>query len=137
MPKKRCAFRKSHTRGGRSRRFQVMSHSSSMAHSCATGPSMNACSCGVSVATGTSSSLRQSGLPVNRSASHQESPASMASRSVADMGGKALRAQRYAGSEMRRRRQALKSMSVPHCYGPRACRCKVPELTARGQARKG
>ncbi|MCY1384142.1 hypothetical protein D9M69_723570 [compost metagenome] len=77
---------------------------------------MKRCSSGVSVAAGTSSSLRQSGLPVNRSASHQVSPASMASRSVGDMAGSALRAQRYAGSEMRRRRQALKSMSVSHCY---------------------
>ena len=86
MPKKRCAFRKAQTSGGRSRRFQLISHSSSMAHSCATGPSMNFRSSGVSVAAGTSSSLRQSGLPLKRSASHQVSPASMASRSVADMG---------------------------------------------------
>ncbi|CFN74272.1 Uncharacterised protein [Bordetella pertussis] len=53
---------------------------------------------------------------MNRSASHQTSPASMASRSVSDMPGMALRAQRNAGSVIRLRRQALKSMRNSFSY---------------------
>src|SRR5262249_41028302 len=90
--------------GGRSRSSQVMRHSSSMRQSSSTGPSRNACSSSESVAGGTARSFPQSGLPLNRSASHHTSPASIASRSVSESVGSTCCAQRKIGLEMKSRR---------------------------------
>src|SRR6266700_7012774 len=97
-------LRKSHTSGGRSRSSQVMRHSSSMRQSSSTGPSRNACSSSDSVAGGTARSFAQSGLPLNRSASHHTSPASIASRSVSESVGSTCCAQRKIGLEIKSRR---------------------------------
>src|SRR5262249_768043 len=97
-------LRKSHTSPGRSRKSQVMRHSSSMRQNSSTGPSRNACSSSDSVAGGTARSLAQSGLPLNRSASHHTSPASIASRSVSESVGSTCCAQRKIGLEIRSRR---------------------------------
>ena len=48
---------------------------------------MKACSSALRVLTGMACSFFQSGLPANRSASHQVVPASMASFSVRDISG--------------------------------------------------
>ena len=79
------------TCGGRSRYTCVVSHSVVIRHSSSASLSRKLCSSAVSVGRGTSSSLRQSGLPENSSPSHQTVPASMASRSVCDIGGSTLR----------------------------------------------
>src|SRR5437763_1119876 len=81
-------FRKSHTSGGRSHSCQLIRHSSSMRHSSSTGPSRNVCSSAESVAVGKARSFAQSGWPLKRSASHQTSPASIASRSVSESVGR-------------------------------------------------
>src|SRR6185437_3839767 len=49
---------------------------------------------------------------VKRSASHQTSPASSASRSVSDMGGSALRASEKIGLVMKSRRKELMAISL-------------------------
>src|SRR5256886_10858738 len=100
-------LRKSHTSGGRSRSSQLMRHSSSMRQSSSTGPSRNACSSSDSVAGGTARSLAQSGLPLNRSASHHTSPASIASRSVSESVGSTCCAQRKIGLEIKSRRSEV------------------------------
>src|SRR5476649_2447147 len=100
MAKNLCAFRKSHASAGKSRSSQFIFQSSSIVQSCTTGPSRKACSSGESLAGASASSLVQSGLPVNRSASHQTSPASIASRSVFDRLGKTPFAQRKMKLEM-------------------------------------
>src|SRR6202165_3919546 len=87
MPKNLPRLMKSQTSGGRSRRSQLIFQSSSIAQSSSTGPRRKALSSSVSVAGAYASSFDQSGLPVKRSASHQTSPASSASRSVSDIGG--------------------------------------------------
>src|SRR5438874_13747923 len=101
----------SQTSGGISRHSQLIFQSSSMAQSSSTGPLRNACSSGVSVAGGWLSSFAQSGSPVNKSASHQTSPASSASRSVSDIAGKTPRAQEKIGLVMKSRRKELMAMS--------------------------
>ena len=58
----------------------------------------------MSVAGGNASSFAQSGLPVNSSASHQTSPASIASRSVSDRLGSTCRAHRKIGLVIQSRR---------------------------------
>ena len=52
-------------------------------------------------------SFDQSGLPVKRSASHQTSPASSASRSVSDIAGNTPRAQEKIGLVMKSRRKLM------------------------------
>src|ERR1700681_3603727 len=105
MPKKRCCLMKAQASGGRSRHSQLIFQSSSMAQSSSTGPLRKASSSAVSVAGLVASSFDQSGLPVNRSPSHQTSPASSASRSVSDIAGIAFFAQAKIGRVRRSRRQ--------------------------------
>src|ERR1019366_8053182 len=112
MPKNLQRLMKSQTSGGRSRNSQLIFQSSSIAHSSLTGPLRNACSSGVSVAGALASSFDQSGLPVNRSASHQTSPASSASRSVSDMVGSTPCAQEKIGLVMKSRRKAWELMAM-------------------------
>src|SRR5580698_4046242 len=107
MPKNLWALMKSQTSGGRSRHSQLIFQSSSMAQSSSTGPLRKAASSAVSVAGALASSFDQSGLPVKRSASHQTSPASSASRSVSDMVGNTPRAQEKIGLVMMSRRKLM------------------------------
>src|SRR5882757_3907669 len=100
MPKNLWRLMKAHASGGRSRHSQLIFHSSSMAQSSSTGPFRKAFSSSVSVAGATASNFDQSGLPVKRSASHQTSPASSASRSVSDIAGNTPRAQEKIGLVM-------------------------------------
>src|SRR6185312_10468443 len=93
--------------GGRSRHSQLIFHSSSMAQSSSTGPLRKACSSAVNVAGAFASNFDQSGLPVKRSASHQTSPASSASRSVSDIAGNTPRAQEKIGLLMKSRRKLM------------------------------
>src|SRR5882757_4234038 len=119
IPKNLPRLMKSQISGGRSRHSQLICQSSSILHSSSTGPLRNASSSAVRVAGALASSFDQSGLPVNRSASHQTSPASSASRSVSDIGGSTVRAQEKIGLVRKSRRRAdelMKSSSVskPH-----------------------
>src|SRR6267378_7918647 len=107
MPKNFLALMKDHASGGRSRHSQLILQSSSMPQSSSTGPVRKACSSGVSVAGAVASSFDQSGLPVKRSASHQTSPASSASRSVSDIDGNTPRAQEKIGLVMNSRRKLM------------------------------
>src|SRR5665213_2231872 len=111
MPKNLPRLMKSQTSGGKSRHSQLIFQSSSMAQSSSTGPLRKAVSSAVSVAGALASSFDQSGLPVNRSASHQTSPASSASRSVSDMAGKTPCAHEKIGLVMKSRRK-LMAMSL-------------------------
>src|SRR5580658_642969 len=99
IPKNFFCLMKSHTSGGRSRHSQLIFQSSSIAQSSSTGPLRKAFSSAVSTAGASLSNFDQSGLPVKRSASHQTSPASSASRSVSDIEGKTPRAQEKIRSE--------------------------------------
>src|SRR6201747_3317640 len=107
MPKNLWALMKDQTSGGRSRHSQQIFHSSSMAQSSSTGPLRKASSSEVRVAGAVASSFDQSGLPVKRSASHQTSPASSASRSVSDIGGNTPRAQEKIGFVIISRRKLM------------------------------
>ena len=78
---------KLHTGAGKSFNSSVTCQSSTMAHNCSTGPSMNACSASERAGFSTEKSLFQSGFPENNSASHHTVPASMASLSVCETGG--------------------------------------------------
>src|SRR6266550_3478261 len=69
----------------------VVSQSVTIAHNASTSWSRKCCSSGVSEGGGTARSLAQFGRPEKSSASHQTVPASMASRSVCDIGGITLR----------------------------------------------
>src|SRR5882757_6931450 len=111
MPKNFFCLMKSQTSGGRSRHSQLIFQSSSIAQSSSTGPWRKAASSSVNAAGALASSFDQSGLPVNRSASHQTSPASSASRSVSDIDGSTPRAQEKIGLVMKSRR---KLMAGPH-----------------------
>src|SRR6185312_2168290 len=104
MAKNFFALRKSHTSGGRSCSSQLIFQSSSMEQSSSTGPARNCCSSSERRAGAKASSLRQSGLPENRSASHHVSPASIASRSVSERLGSACWARRKIGLVSRSRR---------------------------------
>src|SRR3978361_2002537 len=112
MPKNFSRLMKSQTSGGRSRHSQLIFQSSSMAQSSSTGPLRNASSSAVSVAGAVASSFDQSGLPVNRSASHQTSPDSSASRSVSDIAGSTPRAQAKIGLVITSRRKANELMAM-------------------------
>src|SRR5690348_6516402 len=107
MPKNFFCLMKVQTSGGRSRHFQLIFQSSSMAQSSSTGPLRNASSSAVRVAGEVASSFAQSGLPENRSASHQTSPASNASRSVSDIDGSTRRAQEKISLEITSRRKLI------------------------------
>src|SRR4029450_7316040 len=111
MPKNLWRLMKAHASGGRSRHSQLIFHSSSMAQSSSTGPLRKAFSSSVKVAGATASNFDQSGLPVKRSASHQTSPASSASRSVSDMAGNTPRAQEKIGLLMKSRRKLMADTS--------------------------
>src|ERR1700749_1671572 len=107
MPKNFLALIKSQASGGRSRNSQLIFQSSSIAQSSSTGPLRKARSSSVRVAGAVASNFDQSGLPVKRSASHQTSPASSASRSVSDIAGMAPRAREKIGLVMKSRRELL------------------------------
>src|ERR1039458_5902241 len=107
MPKNFLRLMKSQTSAGRSRHSQLIFQSSSIAQSSSTGPLRKAFSSAVSVAGAVASSFDQSGLPVKRSASHQTSPASSASRSVSDIAGNTPRAQEKIGLGIKLRRKEL------------------------------
>ncbi len=81
-----------HTSGGRSCSTWLVCQSFDMAHNCSVSLSRNDLLLrrepGLREAT---SSLFQSGLPRNKSPSHHTVPASSASRSVWDIGGRILR----------------------------------------------
>src|SRR5580700_10467393 len=111
MPKNLRALMKPQTSGGRSRHSQLIFQSSSMAQSSSTGPLRKADSSAVRVAGALASSFDQSGSPVKRSASHQTSPASSASRSVSDIGGNTPRAHEKIGLVMKSRRNELMAIS--------------------------
>src|ERR1700680_4124298 len=117
MPKNFFALMKSQASGGRSRHSQLIFQSSSMAQSSSTGPLRKAFSSAVSVAGAFASSFDQSGLPVKRSASHQTSPASSASRSVSDIAGNTPRAQEKIGLVMKSRRKAKEVMEMSSLSG--------------------
>src|ERR1700692_3294670 len=104
MAKSLCALRKAQASGGRSRHSQLIRQSSSNPQNSSTGPARNAFSSSDNAAGGNARSLFQSGLPENRSASHQTSPASIASRSVAERLGSTLRAHRKIGRDSQSRR---------------------------------
>src|SRR5271169_4313279 len=104
MAKNLCALRKAQASGGRSRHSQLIRQSSSNPQNSSTGPARNAFSSSDNAAGGNARSLFQSGLPENRSASHQTSPASIASRSVSERLGSACRANLEIGLEIQSRR---------------------------------
>src|SRR5690606_27714782 len=110
MPKNFSRRIRSQTSGGRSRSRQFSVQSSTSAQSLRTGPSMKACSSGLSVAGGIARSSFQSGLPLKIAPSHQTVPASIASRSVSEIGGIRRDAQRKMGRDKRSRRKLRKSM---------------------------
>ena len=118
MPKNFSRLTKCQTSGGRSRHSQKIFHSSSIAQSSSTGPSRKACSSAVNLAGAILSSFDQSGLPVKRSASHQTSPASNASRSVSDIAGSTPRAQEKIGFVRVSRRKLMADLM--HRRGCRA-----------------
>src|SRR5882757_935689 len=107
IPKNLPRLMKAQASGGRSRHSQLIFQSSSIAQSSSTGPLRKAVSSGVRVAGALASNFDQSGLPVKRSASHQTSPASSASRSVSDMVGRTPRAQEKIGLVMKSRRKLM------------------------------
>src|ERR1700761_2305682 len=107
IPKNLLRLTKSHTSGGRSRHSQLIFQSSSIAQSSSTGPWRKASSSAVRTAGAWLRSFDHSGLPVKRSASHQTSPASSASRSVSDIDGKTPRAQEKIGLVMKSRREEV------------------------------
>src|SRR3954452_10738896 len=104
IAKNLLAFRKAQTSGERSCNSQLTCQSSTMWQSCSTGPARKAASSSESAAAGNARSFAQSGFPVNRSASHQTSPASIASRSVFDRLGSARFATRKSGLVIKSRR---------------------------------
>ncbi len=110
MPKNFSRLMKRQTSGGRSHHSQLIRQSSSMAQSSSVGPRRKASSASDSRAGGVSSRIFQSGLPANNSASHHTSPASSASRSVSDISGSALRAQRNIGRDKLFRRHVAISI---------------------------
>src|SRR5438477_3672220 len=112
MPKNFSRLMKSQASGGRSRHSQLIFQSSSIAQSSSTGPSRKVFSSAVSTACGYASNFDQSGLPVKRSASHQTSPASSASRSVSDIGGNTPRDKEKIGLVMISRRKAKEVMAM-------------------------
>ncbi len=69
----------------------LMLQASDIWQSSSTGPSKNACSSAVSVGTGADSNLLQFGFPLKISPSHQTVPASIATCSVSEIGGRILR----------------------------------------------
>src|SRR5882672_6263544 len=91
---------------------RLISQSFSMAQSFSTGPSRNNCSSGESVGFLKPRSFDQSGLPENRSASHQTVPAAIASRSVGEMGGRTFRYQERMGLVTKRARQLREALMV-------------------------
>src|SRR5665213_3838622 len=111
MPKNFFSLMKSQTSGGRSRHSQLIFQSSSIAQSSSTGPWRKACSSSVKVAGALASNFDQSGSPVKRSASHQTSPASSASRSVSDIAGSTPWAQEKIGLVMKSRRKLMAKSS--------------------------
>src|SRR6266446_2209289 len=130
IAKNLCRLRKSQTSGGRSRSSQVMRQSSSMWQSASTGPSRNACSSAESFAGGKARSFCQSGLPLKSSPSHHTSPASIASRSVAERLGSARRAKPKMGLVIQSRRKEG-SLMLPSIAAQRERKCVRSRSTLR------
>ena len=84
----------------------VVAQSLTIAQSCSVSLSRKRCSSAVSAGCGAASSFCQSGLPEKSSPSHQTVPASIASRSVCDMGGSTFRNAARMASLIRARRSA-------------------------------
>src|SRR5262249_48543829 len=120
MPKNLLARIKSQTPPGRSLSSQLIRQSSNMPQRRSVGPERKSLSADESAAAGVARSLDQFGLPEKRSASHQTSPASSASRSVSDMEGSALRAQPKIGrdSKSRRNENRLMQSLLPYASFP-------------------
>ena len=106
IPQKPLSLMNCQTSGGRSRWTLVVAQSLTIAQSSCVSWSRKRCSSGVSAGCGTSRSFRQFGLPEKSSPSHQTVPASIASRSVCDIGGSTLRNAARMASLMRARRSA-------------------------------
>src|SRR5437660_10606234 len=85
---------------------------------------MKAFSSPESAAGGNVRSFSQSGLPLNNWASHQTSPASIASRSVGDMLGSARCAQRKIGALIQSRRREARLID---------CRSQAKQASFRGR----
>src|SRR6185312_7117769 len=132
MPKNFLALMNSQASFGRSRHSQLIFQSSSMAQSSSTGPLRKAFSSSVRTARGKARSFDQSGSPVKRSASHQTSPASSASRSVSDIDGSTPRAQEKIGLVMVSRRKLMGISSALQ-----ASRLPAPNLTERLKIQAG
>jgi hypothetical protein len=91
----------------------VVSQSVTIAHSSSVSWSRKCCSSGRSIGAGASSNVRHSGRPEKSSPSHQTVPASIASRSVCDIGGNTLRNAESTASliSLRRRIGTLSGMA--------------------------
>ena len=112
MPKNLWRLMKAQTSGGRSRHSQLIFQSSSMRAELVDRAVEEGLLLGRQRRRREASSFDQSGLPVKRSASHQTSPASSASRSVSDIAGNTPRAQEKIGLVMKSRRKELMTMSL-------------------------
>ena len=141
MPRKPLSLMYCQTFGGRSRWTWVVSQSVMSSHSSSVSTSRKRCSSGDSVGGCTARSLFQSGLPEKRSPSHQTVPASIASFSVCDIGGRILRNAERTPSLISLRRSAVTlsgiasstnataSASVSHA-GRRCATQATPRATA-------
>ncbi len=88
IPKNLFFFRNSQISGARSARTWVVSQSLVIPQTSSTGPSMKACSSAVSIGLGWDSSMFQRGRPENSSPSKPTVPASSATFSVSESGGR-------------------------------------------------
>src|SRR6266571_500527 len=84
-----------------------------MAQSCSVSLSRNESSSALSFGEGKARNLRQSGLPENSSPSHHTVPASIASRSVCDIGGRMARYHASSGLATSARRKGATPSSNP------------------------
>src|SRR6266851_3335233 len=84
-----------------------------MAQSCSVSLSRNESSSALSFGEGKARNLRQSGLPENSSPSHHTVPASIASRSVCDIGGRMARYHASSGLATSTRRKGARPSRSP------------------------
>src|SRR6266700_1579920 len=84
-----------------------------MAQSCSVSLSRNESSSALSFGEGKARNLRQSGLPENSSPSHHTVPASIASRSVCDIGGRMARYHASSGLATSARRKGARPSKSP------------------------
>ena len=116
MPKNLFFRMKSQTSGGRSRFSQFSFQSSTIAQSSRVGPSRNAFSSAERLAGFIANRPFQSGFPENISPSNQTEPASIAERSVSEMGGITPFAQLKIGLLIRSRLKSRRPMIAPLSY---------------------